>query len=260
MINVKITDEGRVASLRNLIDKSGKNAARAMHYALFDTGDDIIEANKKAMQEVFDRPTNWTLNSLFKKVQDGNLIVRTKDGKFHRADNYLDVQQKGITRHQKAMESYLIGNGILTSGWYVVPGVNAALDANGNWSSGEIRQVIAWFKAEKKRVDKRIEEAQRAVTPSGPNKRIRKKKVKTGSPRRYLIVPIQRTNRTKHFDQPGIYRASNSARDRPLECIAVFVRKATYRKRYPFDKVSRDTFDKVFESHFKRALSKLDSR
>ncbi len=124
----------------------------AVATALTKTTQDIAEAERREVRDVFDRPTPYTLDSFYvkpAKKSDLTSYVGIKDfaGKGTPAIKFLAAQIKGGVRKQKRFERALQSVGALPAGYYIVPGEGAKLDSYGNIDRGLIVQLLSYFKA-----------------------------------------------------------------------------------------------------------------
>ena len=120
--------------------------------ALTRTAQATVPAMRKAMQASFDRPTPYTLNSLYvKPATKTNLVaeVRIKDqaSKGVPPSVFLAPQIFGGARQPKRSEVLLQRKGVLPGGMLFVPGSGATLDSYGNMSRGQVVQVISALQA-----------------------------------------------------------------------------------------------------------------
>jgi len=106
------------------------------------------------MQREFDRPTPFTLKSVFIKPatkQNLRAMVYIKDrptGKNPKALNeILGHEFSGGTRERKRLEVWLERAGFISANEYVVPGEGAKLDRYGNMSRGQVQQVLSQLRA-----------------------------------------------------------------------------------------------------------------
>lgn len=104
------------------------------------------------MRQVFDRPTKWTLNSLYvrkatKRTMEA--LVKLKDDAYKgiAPTKYLAPQIFGGARRWKRHERALQQVGILPAGMYCVPGPAAQMDAFGNMSKSQIIQILSHLRA-----------------------------------------------------------------------------------------------------------------
>ena len=112
---------------------------------------------QKEMTKVFDRPTRYTLNSVFvtpakKKDENPTARVWLKDdtATYNRGGNaaeYLWPQiAGGSTRALKRFEIRLKNHGLLPPGMFVRPGTGAKLDNHGNVNTGQMSAILAHLK------------------------------------------------------------------------------------------------------------------
>lgn len=259
-ISIK-TDLERV--MRELARDMPRAAQIAAQRALLTTARAVQDDEVKAMRSAFDRPTRWTLNS-FRVAFDKPAMaarVEVKDGYWHRADNYLETQITGGGRKQKAFENALRRRGLLAQGWHVVPGQKAVLDAYGNMSVGQIKQILSWFDSAEPYAG-----STQNMGQAGRDKR-RKGTKKTRGFEYFAALPGQRTGARswKHGRRqnltPGIYKRTSfsfvgtgGGRASALEPVLIFVRSAAYRPRLDFYGVAEQTVRRVFEPEMRAAL------
>lgn len=254
---IKVTSD-----IDRVIGRLAKGAPRAVEIAtqraLLHTAREVKDVEVREMQRVFDRPTRWTLNSFQVKLDKVQMqaSVEIKDGYWWRADNYLQTQIEGASnRRQKAFERALQAVGALPAGWLVVPGQRAKLDAYGNHSPGEIRQILSWFDAAE-----RVAGSTQNMGFAGREKRRKGTKKKAGW--EYFIVraggrrTFVRGNGGKgtHRMQPGIYRRTNLALGSRIEPVMIFIKSAAYRRRFDFYGVAKRTIEREFKPRLAAAL------
>ena len=108
---------------------------------------EVKTAEQAEMKSVFSAPKAYTLNSIFirkyAKKADLTAIVDFKDGGRGRsAAKYLAAQIDGGSRRQKAVESLLIGRGLMPAGMKIVPAA-VKLDQHGNITLATFRRLVA---------------------------------------------------------------------------------------------------------------------
>lgn len=106
-------------------------------------------ATKREMLSVFDRPTKWTLNSLYvKRADKARLYAEVGHNDYGRgaAGKYLAPQIEGGARQHKPFERLLIAAGVMQPNEYAVPGP-AYLDRHGNLPGGLMQRMLANVKA-----------------------------------------------------------------------------------------------------------------
>ncbi len=123
----------------------------ATSVALNRTAEAVRQALVQQTQQVFDRPTPYTLNALrVARASKGNLVAtiayRDGAGKGTSADRYLAPQVLGGGRRLKRSERALQRAG-LPAGMFTIPAAAAELDAYGNMSRGQIVRLLSYFEA-----------------------------------------------------------------------------------------------------------------
>lgn len=108
----------------------------------------------QAMTTQFDRPTPFTLKSLFIKPATKlslQAAVYLKDRPAGKNPNsladLLNQEFAGGGRIRKRLELYLQRAGYISGNEFVAPGAAAKLDQYGNMSSGQIQQILSQLKA-----------------------------------------------------------------------------------------------------------------
>lgn len=229
----------------------------ATQRAILATAKEVMSAEVVEMQRVFDRPTRFTLDALTTKINKKAMSasVETKDGYWTRSDNYLAVQREGGGRKMKAFENALRKVGVLPAGWMAAPGKGAALDSFGNMSVGQIRQILSWFDAAQM-----VLGSTQNMGDKGRDKK-RKGTKKSVAFEYFSAQPGQRTGkgswkngRTQTLT-PGIYKRTFFGFGSAIKPILIFVRTASYAKRFKFYEVARKVVDTEFQKKFDAALS-----
>ncbi len=265
------------SDIDQVIGRLAKDAPRvvevATQRALLATALEVRNAEVREMGRVFDRPTRWTLNSFrvvlgTERLQRGVLrtvagselsaSVEIKDGYWYRADNFLQTQIEGASRRrQKAFETALQAVGALPPGWVAVPGERAKLDAYGNHSPGEIRQILSWFDAAE-----RVAGSTQNMGVKGRERRRRGTKKRAGweyfvvrpGDRRSFVRAQPSSRGSTHKMQPGIYRRTNYALGSRIEPVMIFVKSASYERRFDFYGVAKRTIAREFKPRIDAAL------
>lgn len=232
----------------------------AQQRALIGTAKAIHDDARTSMSRVFSNPTRFTLNSLTTKFDRVRMQARveTKDGYWVRADNYLEAQIDGASnRRQKAFEKALQAVRVLPAGWVTVPGERARLDASGNHSVGEIRQILSWFDAAE-----RVAGSTQNMGFAGRERR-RKGTKKSAGWEYFFVRPGDRRRFARqsgksgtHRMQPGIYRRTNYAMGSRIEPVIIFIKKATYKARFDLYGLGRRTADREFPVQLSAALQR----
>lgn len=176
---------------------------------------------------------------------------------------YMNDQIEGGPRRDKRFELALRRIGILPAGWFAVPGERANMDAFGNQSPGEIRQILSWFDAAELVAGstQNMRDAGRAKRAQGTKKKagwqyhvIRPGQVlKRSWARNTSAAGPSRSRGTKKM-QPGIYRQTRHALGNQVEPIMIFVRSASYRPRWDFYGDARREVDRIYPGQIERAI------
>lgn len=114
--------------------------------ALTETAKLVRQAEVEEMRRVFDRPTRFTLNSLYLRgATKRNLQAEVwlKDTGDAASAQYLRPQIYAGSRGQKRFELLLQANGVMPRGWRAVPGKGARMDSAGNMSPAQLVQVLS---------------------------------------------------------------------------------------------------------------------
>lgn len=223
-------------------------------YALTKTAQDIKADEVRSMSSVFDRPTRFTLNSLFvKPATKTDLVAEVffKDG-FGSvpAWRYLGPQVEGGARRHKAHELRLIRAGHMKPDEYAVPGVGVKLDAYGNIAGSLIERILSQVQAAE-------QFSGYAANATGKSLK-RAKKRKAG---RYFIMRPDGAGSARRNVAPGIYFRADV---RSVVPVILFVRAPKYQRRFPFYETARATIDAKLLAHardgFERFVAKRYKR
>jgi hypothetical protein len=176
------------------------------------------------MGPVFDRPTPYTLNSLFidpaaarKGRLEAHVYFKDFAPKGTAAGEYLQPEIEGGARTLKRMEFQLRTAGLLPAGQFVVPAREAPLDGYGNVPSSFIVRMLSDL---------------RAFGQSGYRAN-RKEGRRTGrrAGNAFFVVPDPGNPGLNGHLPPGIWwRMPN----RMLAMVFVFTASPAYRKRFDF--------------------------
>jgi hypothetical protein len=236
-------------ALRNLADK---DAPFVTAYALTSTAKDIKAAEVDTMASVFDRPTRFTLNSLYvKPATKTDLVAEVyfKDG-FGSvpAWRYLGPQVEGGPRVHKSHERALIRSGIMRADEFAVPGQGVTLDSFGNISGGTITRILSQLGAAEQTSGYKANQTKKS--------RARAKKKGVG---RYFLLRPGAGGRADRNVAPGIYYRAGL---REMVPVIMFVKPPRYQKRFPFYERAEAVFNQKLVANarvgFERfVLSKL---
>lgn len=262
----RISVKTDVRDIERLAEGYPRAAEIAAQRALLHTGRAVQRDEVAEMQRVFEGgPTRFTRNAFRVRLDKDkwSAHVEVKDGYWSRSDDYLNVQIVGGARKHKAFENALRRVGVLPAGWYVVPGEKAALDAYGNVSVGQIRQILSWFDAAEL-----VAGSMQNMRQAGRDKRRRGTRSRRGF-EYFVAQPGHRVgarswmNGRRQNLEPGIYRRTSFAFAGPrgggasaIEPILIFVRSASYKPRFDFYGVAERTVSREFKPALDAALQR----
>lgn len=259
------------ATIRELDELQRKQVPFATSLAINWTAQRVKDAERAEMARVFDRPSPWTLNSVFMKAGTKTkpearvwLKDETAVSTGTPSSKYLLPQIEGGDRALKGFERMLQRVLAIPAGWRSVPGEKADLDAFGNISRGQLVKILAYFRtfgtagftanttsegAEKLRKGTRTRrgESYFAALP--------------GKGRAVNFIGMQGRSAWKKDGrmqnlQPGIYRKTFFGFGASIEPIIIFVPAVSYRKRFDFHDVARRVVEVELPRQFNAALAK----
>ncbi|WP_315804038.1 hypothetical protein [Bradyrhizobium sp. SZCCHNS3002] len=218
--------------MRQIQQLAAEDAPIVTAYALTKTGQDIKAAEVERMREVFDRPTRFTLNSLYlKPATKRDLVAEVffKEG-FGSipAWRYLGPQVEGGARVHKSHEKRLIAAGHMKPDEFAVPGKGVKLDAFGNIPGSMIERILSQVQAA---------EIYSGVKANATAASLKRKKKNVG---RYFVLRPDGTGRAGRNVAPGIYWRQGL---RDMVPVIMFVKAPKYQKRFPFFDTAKATFD-----------------
>lgn len=212
---------------------SPKLARKVINKTIYVLAKDVKEAEIEEMKKVFDRPTPFTLGSLYIRTSQSEMSgeVGFKDfaGKGTPASKYLQPQIYGGGREKKRSERYL--------GSYYVPGAKVRLNVYGNIPGSQITQILSSLKAFP-------EVGYMANVTKGSRKR--NKKLRTF----FMIKP----GSSSHL-HPGVYERTAKG----LKSILTFIQSPQYKIRFKFyevgEKVLMDKAQDRFNQEFDKVMT-----
>jgi hypothetical protein len=218
--------------------------------ALTRTAVKVKDAEYKEMVDVFDRPTPYTLNSLYAKgatKQNLEAVVWLKydTSKGTPADKYLTPEISGGQRRLKRFERALRSVGALPDGYFAVPGAAAKMDAYGNMATSQIVQILSYFRAFRPEIGyhgflSNITDKRKAKLARGTKRQLGFEYF-VGSPGDRLPL--------------GVWQRFGFARGSAIKPILIFVKSAHYPIRLDFGYVAQQTVNREFSGEFQRALA-----
>ncbi len=214
------------------------NVPLATAKALTFTAEAVRSAEREEMRRVFDRPTPFTMNSLYLKgATPTSLTARVyfKDLRFKA--HYLVPQVEGGDRPLKRFEQMLQARGQMPVGMFAVPGERADLDAYGNMSRGQLVKILSALNV--------LPEVGYLANRSA---RSAARRAKSKRPRALVDYFV---GRPEPSSPAGVWERVGKTGLRP---ILIFVKRPQYRKRYDFYGLANRVAAREFPFHFERAL------
>jgi hypothetical protein len=226
----------------------GKQARFAAAVALTRTAQDVKAAERDQIGKVFDRPTPYTLRSLFlspatkDKLEAMVWLKDDRAGSGTPATRYLLPHIEGGSRGTKGFERALQRQGLMPAGHFAVPASGVKLDAFGNVSKGTINQILSQL-----RVQVTAGYESRATGSARSKRSVRRQGVE------YFVI-------TKPHGKlkAGIYGRYRFASGSAVKPMFIFVPGVRYSPRFRFfevaDQVVATAFPRHFEVEFSKAL------
>lgn len=246
--------KGLDQATRDLAERfSERRLNAALATGLTRTALDIREEVKREMRVVLDRPTPYTMNSLFVRPATAQRLAAEtyfKDdtaGSGTPATKYLLPQVDGGSRRTKRLEVALQAAGALPSGWFVVPGAGAKIDAFGNVSRGQIIQVLSQLRIQ-------LVAGSSRNLPFDARKQISAQRKAGG--RFFVIKPGAKGA------APGVYQREFAGSN--ITPVFIFVKGATYRKRLDFygisNRIARERLPRQIQLAIEQSAARLAAR
>lgn len=226
-------------------DFSERRLNAALATALTRTAGDVKKALQAALPRVFDRPTPYTMNSLYVRTATADRLAASvyfKDDSATSkggtpATKYLLPQVESGQRRVKRFERALQAFGALPAGWGTVPGQGALLDAYGNWSRAQIMGMLGQLSKSR---------------DVGPQKRQTATQRKAGG--QYFVVKPGTAGRVA----PGVYQRELLGRN--ITPVVLFVELPTYSKRFDFWGLGREEAARRLPAQARQAVHEQRER
>lgn len=229
-----------------LADTAKRQVPYAASVALNAVAEKVKAAEEHEMRDVLDRPTPYTMSSVYLKRATKQALVAEvglKDfsGKGTPATKFLSPLIKGGTRRLKRFERALRSVGALPDGYVAVPGSAARLDAFGNMDRGQIVQILSFFKA--------FPEAGYKANMSPE----RRKSLAKGSKKKQGFAYF--VGRPGNGRGPlGIWQRVYFASGTAVKPVIIFVPHAIYQAIFDFEYVAQNVAGAAFSAEFGKAL------
>lgn len=237
------------------MSESPKQATFALAVSLTRTAQDVREAERAEMRDVFDRPTGYTLNGLYvKTATKADLTARVwfKNG-YGTKPHYLEPQVHGGARPLKRFEELMVRAGYMRRNERAVPGEGVGLDAFGNISRGHVQKILSQLHAfylagasqnatkSRRSSAKRMQQAYFVSDGKGSTKY------------RSTATRSAWKNGGKEQHLPrGIWQRTHFGHGTAIKPVILFVPRATYEQRFDFFGVARRVVGERLPAHFAR--------
>lgn len=201
--------------------------------------DYVKRATISEMKQKFDRPTPFTLNSLFIRYATKNKLsarVYVKDRELAKSkalSESIGHQFGGGPRIRKRLEFWFTQAGYITSSEYLVPASGAKLDAYGNMSRGQIAQVLSQLQAGSDATSFRTGSA-----------RSKAKRAASG----YFW---SRGGQLKR----GVWQRFGFAAGGAVKPILIVSKAPIYKQRIDIDKLANQIISRDFDAEFKKQFN-----
>lgn len=239
MINITIPPESL-----GQVDLAKRQHVYALARALTKTGVRVKGAEVELMKESFDRPTPYTLKSLFLKPATKKTLaahVWVKDDSYTGtgtpASRYVLPHIVGGKRSVKRFEKNLQYAGYLPPGWVTVPGQGARLDQYGNVSRGQIIQILSQLRIRLLAgYDRDMARGRKGIAAQR----------RAGG--RFFVIPPGGST------QPGVYQREFMGRN--ITPVMIFAQQSQthYRQSLPFETVANRTVNRHFAAELQAAI------
>lgn len=207
----------------------------------------VKKALNSEMLYAFDRPTPYTMNSLFlspatKAIPVAKVWLKDDAGKGTPAARYLLPEIVGGERRYKRFERALSAVGLLPAGMYAMPGESAQIDQYGNMSRAQVMRILSGLRAAETRSGYQANRTARSARRKGRNLA----QYFVGQPGGGKL-PL------------GIWQRFAFAHGSAVKPVAIFTGAPQYKQRYRFreiaDQVVRDEFPSQFRSAYAAAIA-----
>lgn len=227
-IKVDIDAEGVFG--RSLVDLERSQIPFAASVAINQTANAVRDAWRKQLEHKLENPRPFTVNApmvKYSKKREPEATIYLRDqAKGGRAPaDYLIDQVFGGSRRHKAFET-AVSHGLGLNGLVAVPGKSAAMDREGNQSTGQVRSILKGMGA--------------------------------GQTGNVFAIFEAAAGRQPGKLRPGIYRRVKSrGKGKPgkVRILNAFVKRGSYRARLDLFSTAKTVIARRFEPAFEKALT-----
>lgn len=243
------------------IRAQGRAIERAQLDALDRLAADVADAERREIDDSFDRPTQFTRNAIFvqrtkNRVPEARVGIKDDFGTGQRAAvRWLRPEIEGGGRPQKAFERAIRGLGVMDGTQFIVPGRYAQLDAYGNISRGQLMQILSQL-----RTFTGAETVSRNLPRRDGDKKNTQKinaAFRRAGGQYFAVGPAPRGGL-----RPGIYqrqvtsrRLVGAASPKPRP-VMIFVDRVEYEQRFAFWDAGRFAIQRHWPQRLDEALSR----
>ncbi len=236
-----------------------------------ETGFYVINKYKQQMPSFIDRPTSWTLNSMYlKKASSKNVEASVQwrefsgSGSGTSAGKYLQPEVFGGNRHQKRFEKALEAAGLMPKGYVAIPTAQAPRDGFGNVPGSFIVAVLSYLKANpdyasNRQVAKLSKMSTKNLVKGIFKTAVNFDKVKAreqnaqAKKKKYFAIIKGKNGATL---PSGIYERRAFASGSGIQRIFIFEPYAKYKVSFPFEKIGADAARDKFPDKLTAAIAK----
>jgi hypothetical protein len=241
--------EGLKETQQSLRGFSDRRLAATLATALTRTAVEVRAGVQAELPRVFDRPTPYTMNSIFVKPAradrlEAEVFFKDEYGTSRLgipATKYLLPEVRGGARRSKGFEKALRKAGVLPFGRFAVPGQGAKIDAHGNMDRGQIIQILSQL---------RITLTAGHTRNMGQGAKGIAAQRKAGG--RFFV------KRNRKGGPPGIYQREFYGRN--VTPVVIFTAPPRYSPRFPFDAIAGRIADAKLGEHVRRAIAEQTAR
>lgn len=261
MITFDVRSSGVQEAIAKIKAIAPKQIPFILAISLTETARDVEFVVKRAIQTDVDRPRPFTINSVFStrasktKLEASVQWRQFADKGGTPGGKYLRPIAEGGSRGLKRSESMLKRIGLLPAGFFLTPGQDAPLDANGNVPQSVVIQMLSGLRAfaeqgyaANRNTAKERRRFFKDVDKWGEEKAFElRKKRRDKKPPWFVVKPGEKSNLA-----PGVYQRIRTGR----KLIFAIVRAPKYNVTFPFAGITRRAGLQRFPVQFGKAMVK----
>lgn len=264
---LQITRTGRIADvIASIRDVPERVIPYAASTGLTRTAKAAEQRLVDTMPAVFDRPTPYTLRSLYtepstKETLSARVAIKSKAGNSAiPSERFLEPEVFGGRRSAKRFERALTAVGVMAPGLQAVTAAGSDLqDAYGNLPGRTIQQLLAYFQAFRSDGFKANTTAKRKAALAKKGRTAGGAKTIRGFEYFASFGQGERAGRRQHLPA-GIWRR-RGVHGSDIAPVLLFVRRPpTYRRRLDFAGIAEREAQQTFPAEFAKALEAILAR